>query len=81
MSLPFRIKAATVAVFKAKEEIMRILTTAELSRCTRPQLQAALSRIQERLPGLPEGSRERQIALANIQSIRFMLTRPGFRPG
>lgn len=55
---------------------MKLLTLYELKRLTRNQLLALLREIANTLPELPEGSRERQIALTNLQSIRRLLWQP-----
>ena len=60
---------------------MRILTTAELSRCNRAELGVMFSRISKAIPAMPIDSEEWRIALANLQNIRRMLARPVFRPG
>jgi hypothetical protein len=65
---------------KTKEETMQILTPYELKRLTRIELLALLRKIADILPELREGSRERQIALTNLQRIRYILWRPYLAP-
>jgi hypothetical protein len=59
---------------------MQILTTYELKRLTRIELLGLLRQIATILPELREGSRERQIALTNLQRIRYILWRPYLAP-
>lgn len=59
---------------------MQILTPYELKRLTRIELLALLRKIADILPELREGSRERQIALTNLQRIRYILWRPYLAP-
>lgn len=55
---------------------MQLLSPFELKRLTRIELLALLHKIASILPELREGSRERQIALTNLQRIRRILWRP-----
>ena len=59
---------------------MRVLSLAELSRCTRSELSVLLHRIASELPNLPEGSAELGNAHTNLLNIRRALARPDFRP-
>ncbi len=59
---------------------MEILSPYELKRLTRIELLALLHKIANILPELREGSRERQIALTNLQRIRRILWRPYLAP-
>lgn len=59
---------------------MRILSQAELARCTRGELQALLHTTASELPHLAEGSSALRAAHANLEAIRRALTRPEFRP-
>jgi hypothetical protein len=52
---------------------MRVLTIIELMRLTRVQLLDHLARIVNALPGLPEGSVERDNALISLRNIRYVL--------
>jgi hypothetical protein len=58
------------------EKINEAAEPYELERLTRNQLLALLRQIASALPELPEGSRERQIALTNLQRIRLKLWMP-----
>lgn len=59
---------------------MRVLSLAELSRCTRSELSVLLHRIASELPNLPEGSPALRNAHANLLNIRRALARLDFRP-
>lgn len=59
---------------------MQLLSRYELKRLTRIELLALLHKIATILPELREGSRERQIALTNLQRIRYILWRPYLAP-
>lgn len=59
---------------------MRVLSQAEIARCTRGELQALLRVIASELPGLPENSPELRVAHFNLHNIRRALARPEFRP-
>lgn len=59
---------------------MQLLSRYELKRLTRIELLALLHKIATILPELREGSRERQIALTNLQRIRYVLWRPYLAP-
>ena len=59
---------------------MQILTSYGLKRLTRIELLSLLRNFATALPTFPEGSRERQIALTNIQNIRRVLWRPALSP-
>jgi hypothetical protein len=50
-----------------------VLTIIELMRLTRIELNDLLIRITNTLPGLPEGSPERQNALTTLRNIRWVL--------
>jgi hypothetical protein len=58
---------------------MRILSLAELTRCTRSELSILLHRIARELPNLPEGSLQLRNAHTNLMNIRRALARPDFR--
>ena len=72
-------KAAMGAV-KTMEEIMRVLTQAELSRMTRTELLALLRRLSTALPDLRESSAELRDAHANLMNIRRALVKPSLPP-
>lgn len=59
---------------------MQLLTSYELKRLTRIELLGLLRTIATILPELREGTRERQIALTNLQRIRYILWRPYLAP-
>ncbi len=59
---------------------MQLLSRYELKRLTRIELLALLHKIATILPELREGSRERHIALTNLQRIRYVLWRPYLAP-
>lgn len=59
---------------------MQLLTPYELKRLPRIELLALLQKFANILPQLREGSRERQIALTNLQRIRYVLWRPYLAP-
>lgn len=59
---------------------MKLLTPYELKRLTQKQLLALLREIANTLPELSEGSRERQVALTNLQSIRRLLWTAAMTP-
>lgn len=59
---------------------MQLLTPYELKRLPRIELLALLHKFATILPELREGSRERQIALTNLQRIRYILWRPYLAP-
>jgi hypothetical protein len=65
----------------AKEEKMRVLSKAELSRLSRNELNVLLRKIAEELPMLVEGSIELRNAHANLHNIRCALAQltPGPR--
>jgi hypothetical protein len=63
------------------EETMRILTIPELMLLTRVQLLDHLARITNALPGLPEGSLERDNALISLRNIRYVLACRDLRNG
>jgi hypothetical protein len=63
-----------------KEQIMRVLSLAELSRCTRSELSVLLHRAATELPNLREGSPELHSAHTNLPNIRKALAKPDFRP-
>jgi hypothetical protein len=56
------------------EETMRVFTILELMLLTRVQLLDHLARITNALPGLPEGSPERDNALTSLRNIRWVLS-------
>ena len=58
---------------------MRVISQAELVRCTRIELYA-LRRIAAELADLPEGSHELRIAHLNLHNIRQALARPSPGP-
>ena len=60
---------------------MRVLTISELMRLTRIELTGLLGQITNALPGLPEGSPDRQSALINLRNISAVLVRRGLSPG
>lgn len=60
--------------------MMRLITYAELTRCTKAQLWDLLREVSGELASLPEGSAERHNALLNYQHIRLFLARPDYRP-
>jgi hypothetical protein len=64
------------------EEIMRVLSQTELSRCTKAELQVLLRKIAAMLPELPENSQALRNAHANLHNIRCALARsaPALRP-
>jgi hypothetical protein len=64
------------------EEEMRVMSQAELARCTRDELNALLRQIAAELPHLAEGSSALRNAHINLQNIRRALARPqpGFTP-
>jgi hypothetical protein len=55
------------------EETMRLLTIPELMLLTRVQLLDHMARITNALPGLREGSPERDDALTSLRNIRYVL--------
>jgi hypothetical protein len=59
---------------------MRVLSIFELMRLTRSELTDLLVRITNALPGMPEGSVNRQIALINLRNIRSVLARHDLTP-
>lgn len=59
---------------------MRVWTLRGLFCLTRAELFAPHHRIAAELPQLPEGSGEREIALANLHLIRRVLARPALTP-
>lgn len=59
---------------------MQLLTSYELKRLTRIELLTLLRQIATILPELREGSRARQVALTNLQRIRYILWRPYLAP-
>ena len=59
---------------------MRVLSQAELARCSKAELPIRQRKIVCELPVLPEGSHELRIAHANLDSIRKAMARPDFRP-
>jgi hypothetical protein len=59
---------------------MRVISQAELLRCTRIELYALLRRIAAELADLPEGSHELRIAHLNLHTIRQALARPSPGP-
>lgn len=63
------------------EEKMRVISQAELSQMTRPELMMLLRRIAAELPNLSAGSGELRNAHANLQNIRRALAAPSFRLG
>jgi hypothetical protein len=60
---------------------MRVISQAELSQMTRPELMVLLRRIAAELPKLSAGSAELRNAHANLQNIRRALSAPSFRLG
>jgi hypothetical protein len=62
------------------EENMRVLSQAELARCTKSELHTLLRVIASELPHLAENSQELRVAHFNLQNIRRALARPDFRP-
>jgi len=62
------------------EENMRVLTIIELMRLTRTQLCDLLVRITSALDDYPEGSYEREAALASLRNIATVLARRDFSP-
>ena len=60
---------------------MRAYSLTELMNLTRNELFALHRQIADALALLPEGSPERQIALANLRGIRQVLGRQEFAPG
>lgn len=59
---------------------MQLLSRYELKRLTRIEPLALLHKIANILLALREGSRERQIALTNLQRIRYILWPPNLAP-
>lgn len=59
---------------------MRILSLAELSRLSKPELHVLLRTIAMELPHLREGSPELRAAHQNLLAIRSALARPDFSP-
>ena len=59
---------------------MRVMSQAEISRCTRGELHALLRVIASELPRLAENSAELRAAHTNLQNIRRAIARPDFRP-
>lgn len=59
---------------------MRVLSQAEIARCTKTELHALLRVIASELPCLPEHSPELRAAHFNLRNIRIALARPEFRP-
>lgn len=59
---------------------MRILSLAELSRLSKPELLVLLRTIAAELHRLREGSPELRAAHQNLLAIRTALARPAFRP-
>jgi hypothetical protein len=59
---------------------MRVLTYAELTRFTKPQLWDLYRYLMDALPGLAEGCEARQNALMNIQHVRMFLARRDYTP-
>jgi hypothetical protein len=62
------------------EEEMRVLSQAEIARCTKSELHALMHVIAGELPYLPENSPELRAAHFNLRNIRIALARPEFRP-
>jgi hypothetical protein len=62
------------------EEEMRVLSQAEITRCTKSELHALLRVIAGELPRLLENSPELRAAHFNLRNIRIALARPEFRP-
>jgi hypothetical protein len=62
------------------EEEMRILSQAEIARCTKSELHALLRVIASELPHLPEISPKLRAVHFNLRNIRIALARPDFRP-
>ena len=62
------------------EEKMRVMSHAELARCTRSELQILLQVIASELSRLSENAPELRAAHFNLQNIRIALARPDFRP-
>jgi hypothetical protein len=65
---------------KAMEELMRLLTIAELMRLTRTELCDLLRWIINLLTTLPEGSAARRTALINLRNIRYVMARRDLSP-
>lgn len=59
---------------------MRVMSQAELVRCTKSELQILLQVIAAELPRLSENSPELRAAHFNLHNIRIALARPEFRP-
>ena len=59
---------------------MRVWTLIELFRLTRAELFGLYRDIANALAAMPDSDPERPIALANLQNIRRVLTRPNFAP-
>jgi hypothetical protein len=62
------------------EEKMRVLSQAEIARCTKSELHALLRVIASEVPHMPENSPELRVAHFNLHNIRTALARPEFRP-
>ena len=59
---------------------MRVLSQAEIARCTKSELHALLRVIASEVPHMPENSPELRVAHFNLHNIRTALARPEFRP-
>jgi hypothetical protein len=66
---------------RERRKKMRILSLAELSRLSKPELLVLLRTIAAQLPHLREGSPELRAAHQNLLAIRTALARPACKPG